>query len=178
MKTTDLAASNNILLPNATIIVELVIFLILLAVMWRWVVPPILKAMQDRDDMVRRQAEETQQATDKLAAAEMRFQDALTEARGRSSNIRDEARAEGQQYLDELRTQAQSEVAGISARAAADLAAQRAATLDNLRPHVGELAVSLANRVLGEELPAGTARSATVNQYLDEQARREQGVDA
>lgn len=169
MKTTDMAAGNNILLPNATIIVELVIFLIVLLVMWRFIVPPILKAMQDRDDMVRRQAEESQQANEKLTAAEQRYQEALSEARAKSAHIRDDARAEGQQYLDGLRSQAQAEVAGIAQRAAEELAAQRARALEDLRPQVGELAVTLASRVLGEELPANLAQSPTVAGYLSEQ---------
>ncbi|HWE92321.1 MAG TPA: F0F1 ATP synthase subunit B [Pseudonocardiaceae bacterium] len=168
MKTTDLAAG-NILLPNATIIVEFVIFALVLLVMWRFIVPPILKAMQDRDDMVRRQAEESQKANETLTAAEQRYQEALTEARGKSASIRDEARLEGQQYLDELRTQAQAEVAGIAARGRDELAEQRSRALERLRPHVGELAVTLAGRVLGEELPADTAGSATVTGYLSEQ---------
>jgi F-type H+-transporting ATPase subunit b len=169
MKTTDMAAGNNILLPNATIIVELVIFLIVLLVMWRFIMPPILKAMQDRDDMVRRQAEESQQANEKLAAAEQRYQEGMAEARAKSAGIRDDARAEGQEYLDSLRSQAHAEVAGITERAAEELAAQRARALAELRPQVGELAVTLAGRVLGEELPADLADSPAVAGYLSEQ---------
>ena len=65
MHTTDLAAG-NLLIPNGTFIVELIIFAIVLVIMWRFVVPPIVKALQDRADRVARTASEREQARSAL----------------------------------------------------------------------------------------------------------------
>lgn len=45
---------NNFLLPNGTFFVELIIFLLVLFVIWRFVLPPVQKAMADRHDTLQR----------------------------------------------------------------------------------------------------------------------------
>jgi F-type H+-transporting ATPase subunit b len=168
MKTTDLAESNNILLPNGTIIVEIIIFAIVLFVIWRFVYPPVRDALQRREDMVRRTADESQQATEKLRAAEQKFQNSLAEARSESSSIRDSARAEGQRTLGELREQARAEADGVQQRGAAELAAQRSQADRELRTHVGEFATTLAGRVVGTELADNKRFATTTARYFDE----------
>jgi F-type H+-transporting ATPase subunit b len=142
-------ASSIFLIPNGTFFVELIIFVIVLLVLGWYVAPAIGKALRDREEMIKREAEESQLASEKLAAADARFAEALAEARAESGRIRDTARAEGQRALDELREQAGTEVAGLSRRAGEELASQREQALRELSPHVRELAETLAGRVLG-----------------------------
>jgi F-type H+-transporting ATPase subunit b len=175
MSTTDLAAANNPLLPNGTFFVELIIFVIVLFVMWRFIVPPITKALQDRADRVARTAQERQEATDKLAAAEARFEEALTAARREAGDIRAEARAEGQRVIDELRGQAGEEADNARRRTEADLAEQRERALRELQGHIGSLSTTLAGRVVGVELPADRRQAETVAAFLDGLGTRGQG---
>jgi F-type H+-transporting ATPase subunit b len=158
MASQDLAASNIFLFPNGTFFVEAIIFLIVLGVLGWYVAPAVGKALSDREEMVKREAEESQQAKEKLAQAQQRFADALTEARGESGRIRDTARAEGQQNLDELREQANQQATEISRRAGEELAGQREQAMRELQPHVRELAATLAGRVVGQELPVSEGR--------------------
>ncbi|MGH3758169.1 F0F1 ATP synthase subunit B [Actinophytocola sp.] len=145
----------NFLLPNATIIVESLIFAIVLFVMWRFVVPPVRKAMADRREMVQRQADESKKADEKFAAAEQRHREALAEARAEAGKIRDTARAEGQKVLDELRGQASAEVTRLRRAGDEQLAAQREQVVRDLEPHVAELSRTLASRIVGENVAAG-----------------------
>jgi F-type H+-transporting ATPase subunit b len=151
-------ASNIFLIPNGTFFVELIIFVIVLLVLGWYVAPAVGKAIHDREEMIKREAEESQQASEKLAAAERRYAEALAEARAESARIRDTARAEGQQILDEMRTRASEEAARISRQAAEQLAAQREQVLRELQPHVRELASTLAARVVGEDIPVSEGR--------------------
>ncbi|HEX3791281.1 MAG TPA: F0F1 ATP synthase subunit B [Pseudonocardiaceae bacterium] len=168
MNTSILAAAPaNPLLPNGTFFVELIIFVIVLVVMWRFIVPPILRAMQERADRVQKTADERQEATEKLAAAEQRYDEALAEARKEAGGIRLEARTEGQHVLDELRGQAQQEVDGVRRRGEEELAEQRERALRELQGHIGELSVSLASKVVGADLSAGERSATTVAQFLD-----------
>jgi F-type H+-transporting ATPase subunit b len=148
------AGSNNIFLfPNGTFFVELIIFVIVLVVMGWYVAPAVGKALRDREEMVQREAKESQEAQEKLTAAEQRFAQALAEARSESGRIRDNARAEGQQHLDELREQAGQEADELSRQASEALAAQREQAMRELQPHVRELASTLAGRVVGTDVP-------------------------
>ena len=155
----NLAAGSNIFLfPNGTFFVELIIFVIVLLVMGWYVAPAVGKALRDREEMVRREATESQEAQEKLTAAQDRFAQALAEARSESGRIRDTARAEGQQHLDELREQASTAAAELSQEASDALAAQREQAMRELQPHVRELASTLAGRVIGTDVPVSEAQ--------------------
>jgi F-type H+-transporting ATPase subunit b len=146
---------NNFLLPNATFFVEAIIFAVVLFIMWRFVVPPVRKAMADRRDMVQRAAEESKKADERFSAAEQRHREALAEARTEAAKIRDTARAEGQKTLDELRGQAGAEVARLREAGDEQLAVQRDQAVRDLEPQVAELAKALASRIVGENVTAG-----------------------
>ena len=48
----------NFLLPNATLLAELAIFLVLVFILAKWVIPPINKAMTTRQELIKAQFEE------------------------------------------------------------------------------------------------------------------------
>jgi len=159
---------NLFLIPNATFFVELVIFLIVLGVIWRYVVPPVKRATGERQEMVRRQIQESQQATKRLAEAEARYSAALAEARVEAAKIREAARADAQEIKEEMRQQAEQEVARIRERGAEQLATQRAQVVRELRGELGKLAVTLAGRIVGESVADDARRAGTVARFLDE----------
>jgi F-type H+-transporting ATPase subunit b len=159
---------NLFLIPNATFIVELVIFLVVLGVLWRYAVPPVKRAMDERREMVRRQIEESQQASKRLAEAEERYSQALAEARVEAAKIRETARADAQEIKDEMRHQAEQEVARIRERGEEQLAHQRDQIVREMRGELGKLAVTLADRIVGESVADDAQRSGTVDRFLDE----------
>lgn len=149
---------NNFLIPNATFFVETIIFLIVMFIFFRYIVPPIRQALRDRNDMVTRQAEESRKASETFAAAEQRHQEALAEARAEAGSIRDAARADGQRVLDELRGRANTEVAQLRTEGEEQLAAQRTRAVSDLEPHLAELSRTLASRIVGENVTAASGR--------------------
>jgi F-type H+-transporting ATPase subunit b len=159
---------NLFLIPNATFFVELVIFLIVLGVIWRYVVPPVKRAMNERQEMIRRQIKESEQTSERLAQAQARYSEALAQARVEAAKIRESARADAQQIKDELREQAEQEVARIRERGAEQLATQREQVVRELRGELGALAVTLAGRIIGESVADESRRAGTVDRFLDE----------
>lgn len=159
---------NLFLIPNATFFVELVIFLIVLGVLWRYAVPPVKRAMDERREMVRRQIEESQQASKRLSEAEARYSKALAEARVEAAKIRETARADAQEIKDEMRQQAEQEVARIRERGEEQLAHQRDQIVREMRGELGKLAVTLAGRIVGESVAEDARRAGTVDRFLDE----------
>lgn len=159
---------NLFLIPNATFFVELVIFLIVLGVLWRYVVPPVKRAMGERQEMVRRQIQESQQASKRLAEAQARYSEALAQARVEAAKIREAARADAQEIKDEMRQQAEQEVARIRERGVEQLATQREQIVRELRGELGTLAVTLAGRIVGESVADDARRAGTVDRFLEE----------
>jgi F-type H+-transporting ATPase subunit b len=161
-------ATTNFLLPNATLIVELLAFLLILWVLKRYVWPPLQQAMDQRQATIRKQLEDAEEAARKLKAAEERYQSALSEARTEAAKIRDAARADADRLREELREQALAEVARIKQRAEEQLAAERDQVVRELRAEIGGLAVTLAERIIGETLSDDDARRATVDRFLSD----------
>lgn len=159
---------SNFLVPNGTFVVELVIFLIILFVIWKYVVPPVSKAMAERQEMVRRQIEDSREAKQRLEQADARYREVLAEARTEAAKIRDEARAEAGKIKAELREQAEREVAQIRQRGEEQLATQREQVLRQLRGELGDLAVSLAGRIVGESMAEEARRHGTVDRFITE----------
>lgn len=159
-------ASDNFLLPNATFIAELVAFLIILGILGRYVLPPIQKAIRQRQEMIKQQVEDAEQAKEKLAEAEKKYQDALNEARTEAAQIRENARAEAQRTVEELRAQALEEQQRIIARGDEQLASQRTAIVRELRAEIGTLAVELAEKIVEQRLSDEASVSATVDAFL------------
>ena len=155
MSTNLAAESKNFLIPNGTFFVETIIFLVVLWVFWQFIVPPIRKAMHDRNELIQKGIEEGRQAEEKFREAEERYQQALAEARSEAAKIRDTARAEGQKILDDFRARTNAEVAEQRQRAAEQLGAERDRVLAELEPRVRELATGLASRVVGENVTGG-----------------------
>lgn len=149
-------AAQNFLVPNATVIVVSLIFLFILYFFYKFVVPPLTRAMDEREEMNRKQVQERDQAVATLAEAEQRYERNLAEARATATTAKDEARADAQRIRDEMKAETDREVAAVHERGAAELDTQRAAALSELHGQVGDLSTELASKVLG--------RSVTVDQ--------------
>jgi F-type H+-transporting ATPase subunit b len=159
-------AEGNFLVPDATFIAELVAFLIILGVLGKYVLPPIQKAMRERQELIRKQVEDSEEAKTKLAEAERAYQNALNEARTEAAQIRENARAEAQRTVEELRSQAQEEQARIVARGEEQLASQRSSIVRELRAEIGTLAVELSEKIVSQRLSDEAQVSTTVDAFL------------
>jgi F-type H+-transporting ATPase subunit b len=151
--------TSNFLVPNGTFFAVLIIFLIVLGVIGKWVVPPISKVLRERDAMVKQTVEDTRNAADQFTAADEDYQAEMAKARGQSSKLRDEARAEGRKVLDDMRGRASGEVASTLQQADSELKEQALAMQADLRSSVDTLSTTLASRVLGVEINAATTAS-------------------
>jgi len=159
-------ASGNFLVPGWTFVAELVAFLIILEILRRYVLPPIQKALTDRQAMIAKQVEDAETAKAQLAEAEKSYQHALNEARTEAAQIRENARAEAQRTVEELRAAAQEEQARIVARGEEQLASQRSAIVRELRAEIGTLAVELSEKIVSQRLTDDAQVSATVDAFL------------
>lgn len=169
MDSTLLAAGDsNFLVPNATFIAEIVAFVLILLVLGKWVVPPINKAMTDRQEKIRNQFDELEQAKADAAAAEEKYESQYTEARHEAARIREEAREQGAQIVAEMRQQAHTDADRITAAAHAQIEVERAQAFQQLRAEVGGVATSLAGRIIGESLDDDERQRRTVERFLDD----------
>ena len=166
-------ASGNFLVPNATFIAEFIAFLLIIFIIGKYILPPVQKAMRERQAIIEQQMLDADAARAKLAEAEAEYQRALTEARSQAAQIRESARAEAQSTLEQLKTQAQEESARILARGEEQLANQRGAIVRELRSEIGSLAVELSEKIVEQRLSDDAQVRATVDQFLADLAQHD-----
>jgi F-type H+-transporting ATPase subunit b len=152
---------SNFLIPNGTFFFVLLIFLIVLGVIAKWVVPPISKVLREREEMVHKTTEDNRRAAQLSAAAEADYRRVMATARREATNVREEARAEGRKIVDEARAEANTEVSSVLQRAGEELTEQSRAVTAELQTSVGVLSTQLASRVLGVEVTTRTVPATT-----------------
>ena len=167
MRTTNLAES-NFLIPNATLIVELLGFGIVLFVLGRWIIPRVNHTLEERQERIRRQFQESEEAKAKAEAAEREYREALVQARQEAASIREDAREQGAAIIAEMREQANAEAQRILSHAQSQLQAERQQVLQQVRAELGTIAITLAERILGQSLQDGARQQATVEQFIAE----------
>lgn len=149
--------TSNFLFPNGTFFVILAIFLIVLAVISVFVVPPIMNVLRARDNMVTKTLADSKKASEQFAAADADFEKQMSAARTSASAVRDEARAEGRKVLEDMRTRADTEVAATLRSAGEQLKREGDVIAEDLQTRVSTLATTLAGRVLDIDAATLTA---------------------
>ncbi|GAT09400.1 ATP synthase F0F1 subunit B [Mycolicibacterium novocastrense] len=152
---------SNFLIPNGTFIFVLLIFLIVLGVIAKWVVPPISRVLHEREAMVYKTAEDNKRAAQLRAAADADYRNVMADARREATTVREEARAEGRKIVDDARARANAEVSTLLQQANEQLTQQSRALTADLQSSVETLAANLASRVLGVDVATRTVPVAT-----------------
>lgn len=163
---TEEEGGSNFLVPNATFLIELAAFGIILFVLGKWVIPPINRAMTARQDAIRKQFTDLESARSEAEQAEQEFRAQIAEARHEAARIREEAREQGAAIVAEMREQAQAEANRIVEHAHAQIAAERQQAVATLRAEVGSLATTLAGRIVGEALDDDERSNRVVERFL------------
>lgn len=165
----DSEESPNPLLPEMYDIVwSLVIVVIIAVVFLKYVLPKFQAVLDERAAKIEggiKKADEAQAEADALLAENQAL---LREARGEAARIREEARTEGSQIVAEHRERASVEAARIVETAQRQIEAERRQAAVSLRSDVGDLAVELASKIVGESLDDVARQSRVVDRFLDE----------
>jgi F-type H+-transporting ATPase subunit b len=157
---------SNFLVPNATFLVELAAFALLFFLLAKYVIPPINRAMERRQEAIRTQFNDLEKARADANAAEEEFKAQIADARHEAARIREEAREQGAQIIAEMRQQGETEKARIIENGHAQIVAERQQAVASLRAEVGTLATTLAGRIVGESLEDDDRSSRVVDRFL------------
>jgi F-type H+-transporting ATPase subunit b len=158
--------ASNFLVPNATFIAEVIAFGVIIFVLAKYIVPPINKAMTDRQEAIRRQFAELDEAEADARKAEADYKEQLNNAKHEAARIREEAREQGAQIVQEAREKAQTEADRIIEHAHTQIEADRKTAFASLRRDVGSLATTLAGRIVGESMDDDERQGRVVERFL------------
>jgi len=157
---------SNFLVPNGTFLVELAAFGLLFFLLARYVIPPINKAMTNRQEAIRKEFADLEKSRADANAAEAEFKAQIADARHEAARIREEAREQGATIVAEMRQQGEAEKTRIIENGHAQIAAERQQAVASLRAEVGTLATTLAGRIVGESLEDDERSGRVVDRFL------------
>jgi len=158
--------TQNFLVPNGTFFVELGAFLLLFFLLLKYLIPPINRAMEARQEAIRAEFAELDEAKAEAKGAEEEYKAQLADARKEAARIREEAREQGNQIVAEARDAAVVEANRVKESAQAQIAAERQSAMTSLRAEVGTLATTLAGRIVGESLEDDDRSTRVVDRFL------------
>ena len=139
------------LLPAIT---AMVVFLLAFGFLYVKVWPKILKGLDDRDQKIRQEIANAEEAREKANAALAEYQSELASARQEANELIAQARADAKAVATELRDRNEVELAEMKQRATRDLETAKRAAITELHAETATLAADLAGRILKREISA------------------------
>jgi F-type H+-transporting ATPase subunit b len=140
---------------NATLIIQMIVFAILVWFTMRFVWPPITAALDERAKKIADGLSAADKAKADLAAANTRVEQQLSAARDDAAKRLADAERLAQQLVEEAKTRASEEGAKIVAAARAEAEQEAVKARETLREQVAGLAVKGAEQILKREVNAG-----------------------
>jgi F-type H+-transporting ATPase subunit b len=159
-------ADKIFIIPDGTIIFEFVALFLLLFLLRRYVLPRIQGAMEERQETIKRQIDEAREAKERLEKAEQDYAEALAETRRESSRLREQAQAERAEIVEEARSEAQRRVDEMLETAAERVATERQQAILALRNEIGELAMTLSERIVHDSLRRDARQRKLVEDFI------------
>ncbi|HAT40411.1 MAG TPA: F0F1 ATP synthase subunit B [Rheinheimera sp.] len=133
---------------NATLIGELIAFLVFVLFCMKYVWPPIIGAIEARQQKIADGLAASDRAEQDLQLAQEKAKQQLVEAKAQASALIDQAKKREAQIIDEAAAKAQVEREKILAQAKAEVEAERIRAKEELRKQVAALALAGAERIL------------------------------
>ncbi len=140
---------------NATLIAQLIVFLILVWFTMTYVWPPIVKALDERAQKIAEGLSAADKAKAELSNANKRVEEQLSAARTNAAQRLGDADRLAQTMIEEAKTRANEEGMKIVAAAKAEAEQESTKAREALREQVAALAVKGAEQILKREVNAG-----------------------
>jgi F-type H+-transporting ATPase subunit b len=131
-------------------VVELVAFLGVLAVLAKWILPPVNRAMEQRQHTIDQALADAETARRRAQEAEEEYRRVIEQARAEARALRDEASRLGEQARAEMRDRGDEEYRRLVERAGSEIDASARRAGEELRGQVAGLVMAVVEKVLGE----------------------------
>jgi F-type H+-transporting ATPase subunit b len=130
----------------------IVTFLLLLAVLYKFVYPPVRDQIMQRQQMIERSIDEAEKTREEARRLLDEYRRQLEEARGESRRILEEGRRQADAQRERTKTEAAEEGERIIQRAREEIGRERDAALREVRREVADMVVQASEQVLGREI--------------------------
>ncbi|WP_088329300.1 F0F1 ATP synthase subunit B [Lacimicrobium sp. SS2-24] len=152
---------------NATLIGELIAFAVFVLFCMKFVWPPLMSAIEERQKKIADGLAASERADKDLQIAQEKAKEQLKEAKHQAAEIIEQAKKRAAEIVDSETQRAHQEREKIVAAGQAEVEAERNRVKEELRQQVATLAIAGAERILARQIDAA-AQSDIVEKLVAE----------
>ena len=137
---------------NATLLAQAVVMIVFVAICWRYIYPPILSVMQEREKKISDGLEAAKKADDSLEEAKLAFDKELNQAKAEAAEILEKANARASKIVSDASSKAESEAEKIMASAEITIENETNKAKEELRQQMSDIIIDTTQKILGDEI--------------------------
>ena len=143
----------DIIMPQpGSIIWTVAVFVVLLFVLRKWAWGPIVKALQAREDGIKKDIEDARNSRQEAEELLEKYQKQLDDARKESQKLISEATTRAEELHVEKKKAVEAEAQSMIEKAKSEIELERQKAAQELRKEVVEIAITAASKVIGQAL--------------------------
>lgn len=139
---------------NATLLIQMIAFMLLIWLVNKVLWAPLSKLMEDRQKKIADGLSAAEKGKHELELAEQKAKDVLKDAKTQAQNILGQAEKRGSEIVEDAKVKATEEAGRIKASAQAEIEQEVSRARESLRKEVASIAISGAEKILGKEVDA------------------------
>ncbi|MDC1300677.1 F0F1 ATP synthase subunit B [Gammaproteobacteria bacterium] len=137
---------------NATLLGQTLAFVIFIAICWRYVWPPIIAIMEEREKRIADGLEAAKKADDSLEEAQLAFDQEMSKAKAEAVEILEKANARASQIIGDATEKAGVEAEKILTSASKTIENDVNKAKEELRQKMSALIIETSEKILGDEI--------------------------
>lgn len=149
---------------------QILIFVLLVWLLNKFAWKPILNAVNEREEGIKKALEEADKARQEMAELNASNEKILKEARAEREKMLKEAREIKEALISEAKDEAKMQADKIITQAKTTIENEKQAAIVELKKQVAELSVGIAEKVIKEELSNKDKQIKLIDKMLDEAA--------
>ena len=135
-----------------TAVWTIVLFVVLVAVLGRFVWPSVLKGLQDRENKIRQDLEDAQAAVRQADETLQQYQTRLAKAQAEAKVIVDQSRTDAEKVGQQIKGDVQRQIDQMRQRATGEIRAAKEQAVHEVYQQVAALSTNIASRILHREI--------------------------
>ena len=137
---------------NATLLGQTVAFVIFIAICWKYVWPPIIAIMEEREKRIADGLEAAKKADDSLEEAQLAFDQEMNKAKAEAAELLEKANARASQIIVDATAKAGIEAEKILTSASKTIENDVNKAKEELRQKMSALIIETSEKILGDEI--------------------------
>ena len=137
---------------NATLLGQTLAFVIFVAICWKYVWPPIIAIMEEREKRRADGLEAAKKADDSLEEAQLAFDQEINKAKAEAAEILEKANSRASQIVNDATEKAEVEAEKILSSASKTIENDVNKAKEELRQKMSELIIDTSEKILGNEI--------------------------